>query len=83
MLPKSSQLVTFEEDMPPAIPQTLQEKMREYMDNGARLGWLIDPKNRRVEIYRQGQEVEVQAQPQTLSGEEVLPGLVLQLDLIW
>lgn len=63
--------------------KTLQEKMREYMDNGARLGWLIDPKNRRVEIYRQGQEVEVQAQPQTLPGEDVLPGLVLQLDLIW
>jgi Uma2 family endonuclease len=63
--------------------KTLQEKMREYMDNGARLRWLIDPKNRRVEIYRQGQEVEVSSQPQTLSGEDVLPGFVLQLDLIW
>ena len=63
--------------------KTLQEKMQEYMDNGARLGWLIDPKNRRIEIYRQGQEVEVLLQPQTLSGEDVLPGFVLQLDLIW
>lgn len=63
--------------------KTLQEKMREYMDNGARLGWLIDPKNRRIEIYRQGQEVEVLSQRQTLSGEDVLPGFVLQLDLIW
>lgn len=63
--------------------KSLQEKMQEYMDNGARLGWLIDPKNRRVEIYRQGQEVEVSSQPQTLSGEDVLPGFVLQLDLIW
>ena len=63
--------------------KTLQEKMREYMDNGARLGWLIDAKNRRIEIYRQGQEVEVRSQPQTLSGEDVLPGFVLQLDLIW
>ncbi|MEW6498763.1 MAG: Uma2 family endonuclease, partial [Cyanobacteriota bacterium] len=48
-----------------------------------KLGWLIDPKNRRVEIYRQGQEVEVEAQAQSLSGEDVLPGFVLQLDLIW
>ena len=63
--------------------KTLQEKMQEYRDNGARLGWLIDPKNRRVEIYRQGQEVEVISQPETLSGEDVLPGFVLQLDLIW
>lgn len=62
--------------------KTLQEKMPEYMD-GARLGWLIDPKNRRVEIYRQGQEVEARSQPQTLSGEDVLPGFVFQLDLIW
>lgn len=63
--------------------KTLQEKMREYMDNGARLGWLIDPKNRQVEIYRQGQDVEVQSQPQTLSGEDVLSGFVLHLDFIW
>jgi Uma2 family endonuclease len=63
--------------------KTLQEKMQEYRDNGARLGWLIDPKNRQVEIYRQGQEVEVISQPETLSGEDVLPGFVLQLDLIW
>jgi Uma2 family endonuclease len=63
--------------------KTLQEKMQEYKENGAKLGWLIDPKNRRVEIYRQGQEVEVISQPETLSGEDVLPGFVLQLDLIW
>jgi Uma2 family endonuclease len=63
--------------------KTLQEKMQEYRDNGARLGWLIDPKNRRVEIYRQGQEAEVISQPDTLSGEDVLSGFELQLDLIW
>jgi Uma2 family endonuclease len=53
----------------------LQAKMREYMENGARLGWLIDRKNKKVEIYRQGQEVEVLDNPSTLSGEDVLPGL--------
>lgn len=63
--------------------KTLQEKMQEYRDNGARLGWLIDPKNRQVEIYRQGQDVEVISQPEALSGEDVLSGFVFQLDLIW
>ncbi len=57
----------------------LQAKMREYMDNGARLGWLIDPQNRRVEIYRAGREVEVLENPIELSGEEVLPGFILNL----
>ncbi|MEB3881829.1 Uma2 family endonuclease, partial [Lyngbya sp. CCY1209] len=46
----------------------LQEKMREYLENGARLGWLIDPQNRRVEIYRPGQEVEVLDNPIELPG---------------
>lgn len=57
----------------------VQVKMREYMDNGARLGWLIDPKSRRVEIYRAGQDVEILDNPTSLSGEEVLPGFVLNL----
>lgn len=57
----------------------LQEKMREYRDNGARLGWLIDRKNQRVEIYRPGQDVEVIESPATLLGEEVLPGFILDL----
>lgn len=56
-----------------------QEKMQEYMDNQARLGWLIDPQSKRVEIYRQGQDVEVLNAPKTLSGEAVLPGFVLDL----
>ncbi len=56
-----------------------QQKMREWIENGARLGWLIDPKSRRVEIYRPGQEVEVLDSPATLSGEDVLPGFVLDL----
>ena len=57
----------------------LQEKMREYLDNGARLGWLIDPQRRRVEIYRQGREKEILENPTELSGEEVLPGFILNL----
>ena len=58
-------------------------KMREYMENGARLGWLIDRKNRKVEIYRQGQDVAVLDNPVTLSGEDVLLGFVLDLTEVW
>ncbi|MEG3918280.1 Uma2 family endonuclease [Microcoleus sp. T3_A4] len=59
-----------------------QEKMQEYIDNGAKLGWLIDRQNRRVEIYRPGQDVEIIENPATLSGEDVLPGFVLNLEEI-
>ena len=52
----------------------LQRKMAEYIAHGARLGWLIDPRNRRVAIYRPGQEPEVLEDPETLSGENVMPG---------
>jgi len=61
----------------------VRDKMQEYMDNGARLGWLIDPQNKRVEVYRLGQEVEVLKEPKELSGEEVLPGFVLPRGRIW
>ncbi|MBO1350863.1 MAG: Uma2 family endonuclease [Hormoscilla sp. GUM202] len=61
----------------------LQEKMKEYQENGTRLGWLIDRKNRQVEIYRQGEEKEVKINPATLSGEDVLPGFSLSLESIW
>ena len=64
---------------PPLSLAEMQEKMREYIDNGARLCWLIDPKNRRVEVYRPGQEVEVRDAPAMLSGEDVLPGFTLDL----
>ena len=63
--------------------KSLQEKMREYMDNGAKLGWLIDPQNRTVEVYRVGVEVEVLSNPTELSGEEVLSGFVLNLRRVW
>ncbi|HBB31100.1 MAG TPA: hypothetical protein DDZ80_23940 [Cyanobacteria bacterium UBA8803] len=61
----------------------LQGKMREYMENGARLGWLLDPKHRRVEVSRPGQEVEVLENPVELSGEDVLPGFILNLNKLW
>jgi len=61
----------------------LQEKMQEYINNGTRLGWLINRKNRQVEIYRPGREKEILDNPTTLSGEDVLPGFVLDLSLIW
>ncbi len=60
-----------------------QEKMQEYMDNQVQLGWLIDRKTRRVEIYRQGQPVEVLESPASLCGENVLPGFILNLQNIW
>ncbi|MGE5659980.1 MAG: Uma2 family endonuclease [Actinomycetota bacterium] len=57
----------------------LPEKMQEYRENGAKLGWLLDRKNQRVEIYRPGQAVEIISNPATLSGEDILPGFVLDL----
>ncbi len=63
--------------------ETLRAKMREYMENGARLGWLIDRKTRKVEVYRLGQNVEILENPTTLSGENVLPGFVLDLTEVW
>jgi Uma2 family endonuclease len=60
-----------------------QDKMQEYMNNQVKLGWLINRKTRRVEIYRPGQEVEILESPAELSGEDVLPGFVLNLQLVW
>jgi Uma2 family endonuclease len=57
----------------------LRDKMQEYLDNGVRLGWLINPQDQQVEIYRLGQKVEVLRSPTTLSGNDVLPGFVLEL----
>jgi Uma2 family endonuclease len=63
--------------------KTLREKMEEYRDNGVRLGWLINPQKRQVEIYRPGQNVEILEAPETLSGEDVLPGFVLDMRSIF
>jgi Uma2 family endonuclease len=59
----------------------LQEKMQEYLNSGLRLGWLIDPQNQQVEIYRQNQSVEIVSLPTSLSGENVLPGFILELPI--
>jgi Uma2 family endonuclease len=61
----------------------LQEKMQEYIDNGARLGWLINPLDRRVHVYRPGQPVEALDNPITLNGDPVLPGFVLRVQELW
>ncbi len=58
----------------------VRAKMREYLDQGARLGWLIDPLRNTVEIFRPGRPVEVREAPATLSGDDVLPGFVLDLN---
>jgi Uma2 family endonuclease len=57
----------------------LQDKMKEYQENGVRLGWLLNAKDKNVEIYRPGQEIEVLRSPVSLSGEDVLLGFVLDL----
>ncbi len=62
--------------------KTLQRKVQEYIDCSVRLGWLIDPQNQQVEIYYPGQDVEVLESPTSLSGEDVLPGFVLDLTQI-
>jgi Uma2 family endonuclease len=62
---------------------TLQDKMQEYLDNGARLGWLLDPKSRRIYSYRPDQRVEVLEQPKEVNGDPVLEGFVLRLDEVW
>ena len=61
----------------------VQDKMAEYMDNGIRLGWLIDPEAKRVYVYRPGQPVDTLEEPDTISGDPVLPGFVLNLGKIW
>ncbi len=53
------------------------------MDNGARLGWLIDPQNKQVEIYRKERDIEVLINPTHLSGEDFLPGFILDLSRIF
>ena len=63
--------------------EDLEAKMQEYMENGVRLGWLIDPSTQQVQIYRQGQPVETLQSPLTISGEAVLPGFILDLSRIF
>jgi Uma2 family endonuclease len=60
-----------------------QAKMQEYLDNGARLGWLLDAADRRVFVYRPGQDVEILDTTDTISADPELPGFTLELALIW
>ncbi len=63
--------------------QPLQAKMEEYLANGALLGWLIDPLEKKVYVYRPDQEVRCLDNPETISGDPVLPGFVLDLNQLW
>ncbi len=60
--------------------EDLRSKMQEYMENGLRLGWLLDPESGAVEVYRASQAVEILQELQSLSGEEVLAGFTLKLN---
>ena len=57
--------------------------MQEYLENGTQLGWLINSHDRQVEIYRQGQAIEILENPSQLSGENVLQGFILDLTPVW
>src|SRR5262245_56370861 len=61
----------------------LREKMAEYIANGSQLGWLIDPYEARVYVYRPGKAVECLENPTSISGDPVLPGFVFNVSEIW
>lgn len=63
--------------------KTLQAKMQEYIDNGAQLGWLIDPLERKIHVYRPNTQTEILDDPQTISGEPLLRGFVLDVASVW
>lgn len=62
---------------------TLQDKLKEYIANGSRLGWLIDPRSQQVWVYRPGKPVETLISPTTVAGDPELPGFTLDLARIW
>ena len=85
-----------QEEFPPLCPDfvvelrsrsddlaTLQAKMQEYMANGAQLGWLIDPQEKKVYIYRPNAEVSCLENPMTISGEPLLAGFILNVQQLW
>lgn len=63
--------------------ETVQAKMREYLDNGAQLGWLIDPLEKKVYVYRPQAPMVCLDNPETVSGDPLLPGLVLEVGRVW
>ena len=85
-----------QEEFPPLCPEfvaelrsrtdsltSLQQKMEEYIANGAQLGWLIDPFEKKVHVYRPGAEVEVLDDPESVSGEPLLGGFALDVRALW
>ena len=58
---------------------TAQSKMMEYLNCGVKLGWLINPDRKQVEIYRQDRDKETLSNPSSLSGEDILPGSTIDL----
>jgi len=68
----------------PSDPLTpLETKMREYLENGARLGWLLDPGEKKIHVYQPEENVRILENPQKVSGDPVLQGFVLDLKSIW
>ena len=63
--------------------EALKTKMEEYIGNGAELGWLIDPLERKVHVFRPGADSEVLENPQQVSGEPLLKEFVLDVQLLW
>lgn len=63
--------------------EPLQQKMREYIDSGLRLGWLINPQERQVEIYRTNQPIQLLQNPKQIDGEGILPGFIFDLAILW
>jgi Uma2 family endonuclease len=61
----------------------LQRKMQEYVDNGVRLGWLIDPVDKQISVYQPGQPIEMFDNPTSLTGDPVLPGFVFSVQELW
>jgi len=61
----------------------LKKKMEEYVENGAQLGWLIDPLKKTVHVYRPQAAVEILDDPETISGEPLLPGFTLNVRALW
>ena len=61
----------------------MQLRSAEYVEHGARRGWLLDPQSKTLWIYRAGAEPEARVDPASVSGEGVLPGLELRLGDVW
>jgi Uma2 family endonuclease len=61
----------------------LKAKMREWIENGAQLGWLLDPDRRTGYFYRPGREPEQLATPERIDGEGPVAGFVLELARVW